>query len=441
MKKRILYGALGIVLLAVVAAAAAPMIIGRGVREATVNSVLELLPPESRSQLQITETRFDSGWLSSEGELDIRYVALADQDNLAVRVLFDIAHGPLLFTPEGMQLGLAYAEITPSFNSAALTEAMTDLPFELPEVRMDMLAGLDETLRFTLNIEPFNFSNASAQVTFAGLNGSVTANPDLSAQLLFNMGELSAAQPSTQMGFTIAGLSLESSTQQMNDLLAPSMALLAIPAIRSEAPVPFSVSNISADSRVQASAAGPEQVDIRQSFRVADIDADIPVTSANLTIEINELRSDLLRSYYGMIAEIQNAINSGTAAGTNPVEEYAEEMVMIAIQNSLVINYLVGANAFNGDHSFDLSIDWRGMPGVTDLESIEAEQILEVFGFNFSLSLDEAAIMQTPLADMVDPYVQLGYLRIENGRILSDVSLSNGELTVNGETVGLEQFL
>ena len=82
MKKPILYSILGTITVLVLAAAAAPKVIGSGVRDATMNSMLELLPAESRSQLQITETRFDSGWFSSEGELDIRYTALAEQEIL-----------------------------------------------------------------------------------------------------------------------------------------------------------------------------------------------------------------------------------------------------------------------------------------------------------------------------------------------------------------------
>ena len=441
MKKPILYGILGVTAAVVAAAAAAPMVIGMGVRDATMNSILELLPPESRSQLQITETRFDNGWFSSEGELDVRYIALADQDDLAVRVLFDISHGPLLFTPDGPSLGLAYAEIIPSFNSPALTEAMADLSIELPEVRIDMLAGLDQTLQLSLDMDPFNYSDADGQLTFAGLSGSVVTNPDLSAVLQFDMGQLHAEQPATQMGFTLAGLSLESSTQQMNDLLAPSMAMLVIPAISSGAPFPFSVSDISASSQLQPSAAGPLQIDIRQNFRIASIDSDIPVTSVNWTMDVNELHSDLVRSYYRMLAEIQNAISNNAATSTDPVNQYAEEMVTVAIQNSLVFNNLVEANAFEGDHSIELRIDWRGLPGVTDLDGIEAMQILEVLSFDLVVSLDEAAIMRSPLADMVDPYVQQGYLRIEGGRILMEASLSDGELTVNGETESLEQFL
>lgn len=441
MKKPILYGATGIIAALLLAAAAAPKIIGSGVRDATMNSLLELLPPESRNELQITETRFDSGWFSSEGELEIRYRALADQSNLAIHLLFNISHGPLLFTPDGMRLGLAYAEIVPTFNSPEVTQAIAELAIELPEVRIDMLAELDQTVHLALNMEPFNVNDATGQVSFAGMNGSVVANPDLSGELRFHMGELRAEQPATQMGFSIAGIELESTTQQMNDLLAPSMAMLAIPAISSGAPFPFSISNISADSQVQPSNAGPQQVDFRQSFRIANIDADIPVASFNWTFNFNEVRNELVRSYYLMIAEMQNAINGNPGAGSNPIETSAEEMVMIAVQNSLVFNSFMSANAYEGDHSIELEIDWRGMPDVTDLDTIEAMQILEVLSFELTVSLDEAAILASPLSAMIDPYVQQGYLRVDGGRILLDASLSDAELTVNGETVGLEQFL
>ncbi len=441
MKKPILYAALGLTAAVVAAAAAAPMVIGMGIRDATITGLLELLPPETRSELVITETRFDRGWFGSEGELDVRYLALAQQEELAVRLLFDISHGPLLFTPDGPRLGLAYAEIVPSLNSPELTQAMAEIPVQLPEVRLDMLASLDQSLSLNFNMEPFSVNDASGQVSFAGMRGSLIAKPDLSAEVRFNMGELRAEQPASQMGLTIAGMTLESTTQQMNDLLAPNMAMLAIPAISSSAPIPFNVSNISVNSRVQSSTAGPEQIDIHQRFLVASIQSDIPVASAGLTIDISELHGDLIRSYSRMMETVQSSMNTSPPAGTNPVEEIAEEMATVAAQNSLVFHTLAEANAFDGDHSIDLRIDWRGLPGVTDLDSIEPMQILEVLGFDLRVSLDEAAIMRSPLADMVDPYVQQGYLRIENGNILMDASLSDAELTVNGETVPLEQFL
>jgi hypothetical protein len=142
-----------------------------------------------------------------------------------------------------------------------------------------------------------------------------------------------------------------------------------------------------------------------------------------------------------MITELQNALNGNTSIGVNQMQGYGQDMAMLAVQNSLVFNTLIEANAFDGDHSVSLNIDWRGLPDVSELDSIEALQILEVFGFDVSLSLDEAAVMRSPLAEMVEPTVQQGYLRVEGGRLLMDMNLSDAALTVNGKTVALEQFL
>jgi hypothetical protein len=441
MKKRLLIAVLGLVVVIAAAAAAAPMVIGRSVREATMTSMLNLLPPESRSQFQITETRFDTGWFSSEGELDVRSVLLAEQEDLAIRLQFDIAHGPLLFTPDGPRLGLAYAEIIPSLNSPELTQAVAELGVALPEVRIDMIADLDQTLHLGLAVDPLNVSDESGQLSFAGITGSLRANPDMSAELRFSMGPLQAVDADSQASLSLAGVEVTSNTRRMNDMLAPSMAMLMIPSISSTAPYPFTLDNVSADSRLQASAAGAQQIDIHQGFHIASIDAEVPVQSVALTMDINELHSELIRSYYRMITELQNALNGNTSIGVNQMQGYGQDMAMLAVQNSLVFNTLIEANAFDGDHSVSLNIDWRGLPDVSELDSIEALQILEVFGFDVSLSLDEAAVMRSPLAEMVDPTVQQGYLRVEGGRLLMDMNLSDAALTVNGKTVALEQFL
>jgi uncharacterized protein YdgA (DUF945 family) len=51
------------------------------------------------------------------------------------------------------------------------------------------------------------------------------------------------------------------------------------------------------------------------------------------------------------------------------------------------------------------------------------------------------AINRSPAAGMVDPYIQQGYISIDSGRLLLDISLANSELTINGEVTPLDQFL
>ena len=56
------------------------------------------------------------------------------------------------------------------------------------------------------------------------------------------------------------------------------------------------------------------------------------------------------------------------------------------------------------------------------------------------ISLDLESILRSPLAGVVKPYVQQGYLTIANGRILVEASLQDSVLRVNGDKLLLEEF-
>ena len=110
------------------------------------------------------------------------------------------------------------------------------------------------------------------------------------------------------------------------------------------------------------------------------------------------------------------------------------------IRNSLVLNNEVAANVYDGDHSIDLRIHWAGLPDLTDLARLDINEVIAALTISVEVSLDLAAIMRSAAAEFIDPYVQEGYIRLDNGRILVNGSLSDSELIVNGEAVPLDQF-
>ena len=115
-------------------------------------------------------------------------------------------------------------------------------------------------------------------------------------------------------------------------------------------------------------------------------------------------------------------------------------MGLLLIQNSLVLNNILQANVYGGDHSVDLNIDWEGIPDRADLNDPQLEEIAAALAIQLKISLDQQAIMKSQFAALVEPYVKQGYLLVENGRILFSASLQNGALTVNGEETPLDQF-
>ncbi|MCH2357213.1 MAG: YdgA family protein, partial [Pseudomonadales bacterium] len=246
-------------LLALIALAVMPKVVGVGIEGATVTNLVDLLPLEARDQITITNNRFDGGWFSSTAVMDIAYsplVAMLGALPITAQIILDIQHGPILFTPNGLEFGLAYAQIIPKLRNVELESALSQLPFDLPSIDIGLLAGFDQFLRVGLEVAPINYSDSQGHLLFDGLSGSFVSHGDNSAEFSLSVGKLEAQENGSTIGFTLSGIELTSRTSQLNDVLAPSSAILTFPRITSDTRYPFTVEGILVESRLQTSTSG-----------------------------------------------------------------------------------------------------------------------------------------------------------------------------------------
>ncbi len=429
--------AIGIILILIIGIT--PKIVGLNLRESTVDNLFALIPPETLRQMEINETRFESGWFSSNAEFEVAYYPLGIDEAFTINLAFDFSHGPLMLTNDGIELGLAHAAIVPSFNSREITEALSSIPFDLPQVELALLAGFDQSLTIDLNISGVEIEDPSATVSFEGLVGSLHANPDQSAELQMVMGGLRAEQTGNGMGFNLQGIDLQSETEQMNDLLAPSQAELNIPGISSAGPLAFTATDISADSRLTGTPNSTEQIDVYQRLQVANLQSELPLQAMGWTIEVNQLSTELIRRYYELLSSLQDQINAG-GTGAVSMEELSQQLALILVQNSLIFNNYLTATVYQGDHSLDVLTQWEGLPAVSDLNELTIEEIVTALNLQINMSLDMEAVLRSPFAELVDPYVQQGYIQLDNGRILMELTLADDEFIINGSSTSLDQF-
>lgn len=430
---------LAIALLVVLIFGVSPKIIGMGIQDATIENLIELIPAETERQLEIRQSKFSNGWFSSNVEMDILYTPLGT-DSIALQLAFEISHGPLLLTADGPKLGLAYASITPGIRNDAFELAIADLPFSLPDVALDLLAGFDQSLQIGMNIAPVNYSGAEGEVNFAGLSATITANPDQSAELRLLMGELTATENSANSNLNIASIVIQSSTEKMNDILAQSEFQLAINSISSDAPTPFSVAELSTSYGLRESDTELDQIDIFLNLDVADISSELPITSLSWANEVKEIDSVLFERYYTSLTEFQSQVNSNPGALNTEINQLGQELLLIALQNSLALNNLLVLNAYDGSHTLDLQIHWAGLPDLNNIAGMDGNAALNALNVELAVSFDFDAIMRSPVAGLVDPYVQQGYLEINNGRVQINGTLQDGVLTINEDTIPLNQL-
>jgi uncharacterized protein YdgA (DUF945 family) len=430
-----------VLMLLLLALAVMPKVVSSNVQASTTANLYALFPPETRRQIQIVEASYESGWFNSDARYDISYTPFGASESLVIELNFDFMHGPLLLTADGIRLGLAYADIQPRFANPQFTEALLDIPFALPELSMGMLLGLDETLEIKLDVAPAVISDNTARVNFDGLQATLEVAPDMSAIFRMDMGRLDAMQTGGGMGFSIGSLSLNSETEQINNLLANSDALLEILELGSPGPLAFTSKAISANSSIRNNST--TEIDVSQQFAVNEIESELPLRAFTWTMELNELHSSVIRQYYDVLSEMQEQLTDVTASRSGDgdvIGDMLDQLGLVVLQNRLAINNYFTANAYGGDHSLDIELRWLGLPQVNSYEELTMAAVIDALQLQIDLSLALEAVQQSPVAAMVEPYLQQGYITVNNNRIGMELSLGDRQLVLNGATTPLEQI-
>jgi len=428
-----------VAVLIALALALMPKVIGAGIERATIDNLLALIPPEAESQFEIRRNEFNDGWFSSSTTIEFIYTPIGT-DAIALSMDFNIDHGPLIQTEDGLGIGLAYAVIEPSIRNDLFDIAIADISFPLPDITLNLLARFDQSLWLNMNISSLNVSDTAGEFSFDGLDANVDIAPNQSANFSVQMGELSARENAANSNVLFAGMTLTSSTAQMNDILAESRATLAIPSISSTLPLPFSVSDLGIDYSLQASTLEENFSEIYQTIRVASIESEVPINAFNWRSEVKQVNNELLRDYYRLLSELQNEIDSDADVVSAEFTELGQELYLLVLQNPLELNNRIEASSYDGDHTADLRILWAGISDLNNAAELDINEAIAALNMTLEISLDLEAVLRSPLAGLIDPYAQQGYLTVANGRVMVEASLQDKVLRVNGDELPLDQF-
>ena len=430
---------LTVAILAILALALIPKIIGASIESIALDNLSAIVPPEVQSQFEIRHTEFIDGWFNSSTTVEIIYTP-PGTDVFVLSMDFDIDHGPLLRTEDGLSAGLAYAVIQPSIRNDMFDIAIADLSFPLPDITLNLMARFNQSLRLDMNVGELSFSDTMGEINFDGLDVNVDVAADQSAYFSAQMGELSATENAANSNVLITGMTLTSSTTQMSNILAKTRATFSVPSISSTLPLPFSVSDIDIDYCLQASPGEENFSEIYQTIRLASIESEIPVSSFSWLSEIKQVNNELLRNYYKVLSELQNEINTDADALSENLIELGQKLYLLVLQSLVEVNNRIEVNSYDGDHTADLNILWPGLNTLNTIAELDINAVIAALNITLDISLDLEAILSSPLAGLVDPYMQGGYLTVSNGRVMMEASMQNSVLTVNGDELPLDQF-
>ena len=423
----------------------APKLIGSRIEAATIDRLASSLPPELSQQLNINTLSFESAWFSSQAQLEISSDVINEIMPTSLVLQFKIKHGPLLFTADGLKFGLAYAEIAPQINSEAFDQIMTELSNQadiiLPAVGFTLSAGFNNDFSISLAIGQISASQALNSGQLQSLTSQLLVNEDLSSEFNLNLQGIDLASKTENFNIHIGNITFASHSKFIAGQLLPSDSKLQIEAINSSAPLSFNIANFSVEHQLSSSAivANSPQLDFAQQIELGGIKSEFQVEALSLHTDIKGVSADLIERYIEMAANI-NSLASGTL-GNDPVEQLLEDFGIALLQQPLEVDNLFKLNAFGGEHLLQLDIQFSGMADLKSTTQLDMETALKALAFELNIELDQRAILQSPLADLAQTYIEQGFLAAGNDQIKLNATYQQGKLVVNENVLAINQLL
>ncbi len=417
------------VLLVLAAHLLASWIIGSEVRTAMLNAVETRLPPQSRERISIEELSYQRGLYSSNAAYRVELGILGGLQIPPLELNTTILHGPVLWVDDGIRFAAARFEFAP----------LTEDNQALQSVSLAMDIGFNQRIDLSLLIEPFEQLDSRNQLRVGETTALAVLHGDQSAEFSLNVERFNLHNPNANLEVTVDALRIKSNTRRLSDIAAPSKVELSIPGVQSSGAINFQLTDFSAAAEVTDSELSSESIDFTQQLRVADLASQWPLQSVNWRFEFEKMPSALVRDYSNMAAELQRRIEGGQPMDAAMMQS-ALTFGLRLINTDFLVNQTLAVKAHDGEHESALRIEYNGLPELTNLAYLDLNELVAALEIELSLALDLEAVLQSSGANLIDPYVQAGYITIEEGRILLQSSLINSELLLNGEPRTLDEF-
>jgi|GEM_PF-4365287 len=406
-----------------------PWWIGSQAETVIVNSVQQNLVSQAGGQIEIEQLSYDRGIFKSHASYRIAVTATQEfpVSNLDIDAI--INHGPLLNSADGLDFGIASLDF---FAAESTDTTQSNSPVK-------MLIGLDQSVQLQLDIEPTKLNGNANQLQFSGARGRLDIATDQSVRLHLDVAPMIFADQNSNIDLEIEGISLQSHFADISNPAAASFMELSIPGLNSSGAFNLDLSDFSVTAEVADTPGSTDRVSLRQALRVAEMESSLPVQSLDWRFEFERLPAELIQDYARIAEELQGRINGG-----QPVDaaftQSALALGMRLLNTDFEVRQSAELIANQGPHESTLRIGYNGLPGLSDISQLDFNELIAALEVEFALHLDLDAVLASPAAQMIDPYVQQGYIVIENGRINVESSLRDSELTINGEVMSIEQF-
>ncbi len=425
--------AFGVVLLILAAASATPKLIGSMAHDQYLKLFYEY--PWGTSGITFEHKSYVQSWFSSEAVTVVKIpLGTPDAKEINLVLTSHIGHGPVVSTDKGFAMGLAYVKSNISFTE--LPEAMQKLVDQyLPAGTFTTASLIDfkQGSKDEVHVGSISFGSEKPDAVFGGLN--VTGVSKLDYSMLQGRIELPASHFSDDnLVLDVANASGSYNMHKQSEMmLMLGKADVNFPKIKvaaKQGSVTLEDFKIASSSEAQSG-----KLNMAASIGIGKIAAPIPVTAFQYDLEMKQVDARAIELWGEIARDLRSQAVDPAQLTTNPkLNQFMERL----LQKDLALNQHLTLDGMGGRMKIDWETRFAGLPeGVRFEEMTDKTQLMKAVDMHIVANIDEKVLMATPMAAMAEPYIQKGMLAKQGDKLVTNIKLSLGVLTVNGIPVPL----
>jgi len=177
------------------------------------------------------------------------------------------------------------------------------------------------------------------------------------------------------------------------------------------------------------------KLNITANIGVRKITAPVPITAFQYDLEANQVDSRAIELWGEITKDLQaRPIDPETVMNNPKMRQFLE----LLLQKGLELKQRFTLDGMGGRLLIDWDTRFAGMPDGVQIDGkTYSAQLLKAVDMHMSVNIDEQVLMATPLAGMVVPYMQKGMIVKQGEKLVADIKLADGVLTVNDIPVPL----
>jgi uncharacterized protein DUF945 len=391
----------------------------------------------SQSGLTINNNSYDQGWFSSQAETELTIdIGHPEFKFINLTINYDITHGPIIRDGDELKLGLAHTNLLTKLNNMPEdAQLILQEVFKDYSVSLTASIGFDKEIKTLLIMPEYKAEFEGVSYDFGGLEISAIGDTEMNKSI-GNINVKKSKVKNNEFEILISASNGDFDFYKFNDYLQLGIANFNVPNIDFKSDM-FNMKLNGMDFIVETKE-NSGKVDLYENISIKEIFAPVPINSVSYTFELNQINPiafNLWNEFSNSMREksVQVNINSNEGTVEPEVDEAAlRNLLNETLQEGLEFNQFIKVAAMGDELILDLDTRYTGLPnGLHILDVEDPSLFIKAVEIDLLVEAGEDAIMTSPVADMALLYVEQGYLKQEDGKLVIHGKLHDGEATIN----------